>query len=442
MRIKRYWMAFLPPVLVLALLVYKTRFFVSVAALSPQLLVFSAVLFVVSTVYLWRRFVVKPAQEFLRSINRAIQGDFMARFSCEPKNANFIPLSKSFNQFMAIMENQTSELIQSRTMQSELYENEKIYRTALELTCERVFEADLTHNKFLYGLESYNRVFPFLQSEMYDEVLKTIAEHTVHKEDAEKFYSTLSRSNLMNTFTSGATKEINMEYRQKTSDREIQWMAATLILLCGHGENDLTVVGYVKNIDKRKRHELEIIQQSQKDGLTGIYNKSVTQSLIESFLADDGVKGNHAAVMLDIDDFKHINDTLGHIEGDYALAQVAARMQLLFQSTDILGRVGGDEFFLLIKNYGSKEALLEKLEKLSDACRQICLGRDGICTITGSIGAALYPQDGTSYRDLYRKADKALYHSKKHGKNRFSFYKNTLEEENAPQKIYSVRLSR
>lgn len=442
MKFERYWMAFLPPVLVLALLAYETAFFTSANPLSPQLLLFSAALFVASAVYLWRRFVVKPAQEFLRSINRAIQGDFMARFSCEPKNANFLPLSKSFNQFMAVMENQTSELIQSRTMQSELYENEKIYRTALELTCERVFEADLTHNRFLYGLESYNRLFPFLQSEMYDEVLKAIAEQTIHREDAEMFYSTLSRSNLMNIFASGTTKEINVEYRQKTSDCEIQWMAATLILLCGHDKNDLTVIGYVKNIDKRKRHELEIIQQSQKDGLTGIYNKSVTQSLIESFLAADGIKGDHAAVMLDIDDFKHINDTLGHIEGDYALSQVATRMQILFQSTDILGRVGGDEFFLLIKNYGSKEALREKLEQLSDVCRQICLGRDGIYTITGSVGVALYPQDGTSYQDLYRKADTALYHSKEHGKNRFSLYEDTLKKETAPQKIYSIRLSR
>lgn len=442
MKIRKYGAAFLPPILALIPFALETNFFTSVRSCSPLLLALCSLLFVASSVYIWSFVVVNPARAFLHTINRAIEGDFLARFSCEKRNANFFPLSHSFNKFMTIMENQTTELLRNRAAQSQLYEHEKIYRTALELTCERVFEADLTHNRFLYGLEVYSRVFPFLKTEMYDEMVKEIADRTVFKEEAEAFRSTFSRANLISVFSSGSTKEITMEYRQQTSERTFQWMLITVISICSGEAGNLTVIGYVKNIDERKRHELEMVRQSQKDGLTGLYNKVVTQSLVESYLSGDGLNGKHAVIMLDVDDFKNINDSLGHIEGDYALAQVANRMQSLFRSTDILGRVGGDEFLILIKNYGSKGALNARLESLSAACRQVCLGRDGLYSVTGSIGVALYPQDGTTYRELYQKADDALYRSKGGGKNRFSFYEDLLTAANAQSGAYSMRLSR
>lgn len=433
MKIKKYWMISLPLLLTVFVLVYLTNGF-SANFLSLPMLILPALALVVTLGYIWNYFTVKPAEDFVRTINRAIHGDFRARFSCGRENTNFYPLSQSFNQFMTVMERQTNELTQNRHLQNQLYENEKVYRTALELTCERVFEADLIHNKFLYGQDSYNKIFPFLETELYDEIIKSIAENATHEDDAEKYYQTFCRSNLMNLFASGETTEVNLEYRQKTLPYGTQWVAATVILLSGNDDDSMTAIGYVKNIDERKQRELEILKQSQKDGLTGIYNKLVTQSFIESFLSGEGRDGTHAAIMLDIDNFKHINDSLGHIEGDYALAQVACHMQNLFRSSDVLGRIGGDEFFVLLKNYSSIESLQEKLGMLSAMFRQIYLGRDGSYSISGSIGVALYPQDGAGYGELYQKADIALYYSKEHGKNRYTLYKDMLEEETTLEK--------
>lgn len=416
MKNKCYWIAgvsFLPS---LAVLYAETRGFVP-GALTYGTLIVAAIVLLVTLIFVWYRFVAEPSQNFLNTLNRAIHGDFRARFSCGRENENFYRLSQSFNQFMTVMEKQTDELVKNRHLQNQLYENEKIYRSALELTCERVFEVDLTHNKLVYGQSTYNRVFPFLKTELYEEIIKSISENAIHEEDAVKFLGTFCRANLMSQFGTSDTTEINLEYRQTTANGESRWMAATLIHLANNSDDSLKAIGYVKNIDERKQHELEVLKQSQKDGLTGLYNKLVTQTLIESHLAGEGNKGSHAAIMLDIDNFKGINDTLGHIQGDAALAQVAEGLQDVFHRTDIVGRIGGDEFFILVKNYASIEALTEKLDLLCGMFRQIHLGKDTEHPISGSIGVSLYPQDGKNYAELYQKADAALYQAKAQGKN-------------------------
>ena len=421
MKGKSFWFlicCFLPPVLVCAGITKGFR----QELLSPEvLLIFSAVLLLLLLVA-WYRYVDRPTFDFLNAINRAIRGDYRARFSCCAENDNFRKLSAAFNQLMSCVESQTEELTENRHLQTQLYENEKIYRSALELTCERVFEADLTHNRLIYGHHIYQRAFPFLKTEMFDDMIRSIADRAVFEEDAEKYYNTFSRRSLLGAFRASGATEINLEYRQKNPSGDLSWVSATVILLSGSQDDDsLKVIGYVKNIDAKKRQELEILKQSQKDGLTGIYNKKFTQSLIEEFLSGEGASGRHAAIMVDIDNFKQINDTFGHIQGDAALALVAQRLAGLFRSTDIVGRIGGDEFFVLMQNYSSADSLIEKLYAVRDLFGKIRL-EEADTRVSGSIGVSLYPEDGTDYRELYKKADVALYYSKAHGKDRFYLY--------------------
>lgn len=416
MKHKSYWIVGISVVPFFIMLYAETRGSFQEGLALGQLIL-PILVFLATLLLIWRRWVAEPAENFLKAINRAIHGDYRARFSCGRENEDFYRLSQSFNQLMITVEKQTDELVKNRHLQNQLYENEKIYRSALELTCERVFEADISHNKLIYGQSAYNRIFPFLKTELYDEIIKSIAEHAIHTEDAKKFRDTFCRSHLTELFSAKDTAEINLEYRQIMADSEARWMNATLIHLVNHSDDSLKVIGYVKDIDERKQHELEVLTQSQKDGLTGLYNKCVTQSLIESYLAGEGSKNKSAAIMLDIDNFKSINDTLGHIQGDAALTQVAQGLQNLFRTTDIAGRIGGDEFFVLLKNYTSLETLTEKLDSLCNMFDKIRLGEDSSYHISGSIGVSLYPQDGKTYCELYQKADTSLYHAKAHGKD-------------------------
>ena len=317
--------------------------------------------------------------------------------------------------------------MENRRLQNQLYENEKVYRSALELTCERVFEADLTHNRMIYGLGMYKRAFPYLKTEMFDDIIRLIAQNSVLPEDAEKYYASFGRNALAASFGKPDSAEVSLEYRQKGPDGGSFWVSATVIHLNNLPGESLKVIGYVKNINERKMQDLELLKQSQKDGLTALYNKKVTQSLIEGYLSGEGAGGRHAVVMVDIDNFKHINDTYGHMRGDDALVEVSKRIQEFFRSTDIAGRIGGDEFLILLKNYASADMLVRKMEALGSLLRDVPLtggeqDPGGCGGFSGSIGVSLYPEDGATYEELFQKADLSLYFSKAHGKDRFTLY--------------------
>lgn len=407
-----------------AVLAAETKGFTS-RSIPYWALAFPAVLLIGSLLLVWYRSVVRPTEEFLTTINRAINGDYRARFSWdECCGVCFGRLSKAFNQFMSCVESQTEELVRNRHRQNQLYENEKVYRSALELTCERVFEADLTHNRMIYGMVAYRRAFPYLKTEMYDDIVRMIARESVYQEDVERFYAAFCRSGLTAAFRKQDSTEITLEYRQKREAGNPFWVSATVIHLNDSPDESMKVIGYVKNIDARKTRDLELLRQSQKDGLSGLYNKKVTQSLIESYLAGEGSGGRHAVIMVDIDNFKRINDTFGHLCGDDALVEISERIRTFFRATDIAGRIGGDEFLILLKNYTSPDALVRKMEALGALLRNVPLKDEAGAPrgFSGSVGVSLYPQDGTTYEELFRKADLPLYYSKAHGKDRFSLY--------------------
>jgi diguanylate cyclase (GGDEF)-like protein len=434
LKIKYYWMipaSFIPAAIFI--LTQKPDFF-SKGLFFNDLIAPTGIL-LLTLLLVWEKYCVAPARNFHNTITRVIHADYRARFSCDKNNTTFHQLSLSFNQFMTIVEKQTDELAENRHLQNQLLDNEKIYRTALELTCERVFEADLNHNRLIYGQEIYNRTFPFLKTELYSDLVKSIAENAVYYEDAEQYYSSVRRENLINVFTTTDTTEVNVEFRQLTENGKDIWVSATIIHLSDEDSRSLKVIGYVKNIDARKRSELEIYKQSQRDGLTMLYNKMVTQSMIEDFLNGEGCSGKHAAIMLDIDNFKLINDTLGHIQGDATLLRVAERLRCLFMDTDIVGRIGGDEFFILFKNYGSYEELLQKLNSICNMFKGIFFEEGEKYKISGSIGVALYPEDGKNYGELYKKSDDALYVAKRNGKNCYFICNNCFGLKSADTEI-------
>lgn len=393
----------------------------------------------ISAFFVCYSFYSKPIRNLLYSIRRSMKGDYRARFSCSDFN-DMSMISSAYNQLMSKIEQHTEELKQSRLIQNQMYENEKIYRSALELTSERLFEADLSHNRFDYGLEIYNHAFPFLKSEMFSEIVEEIAQNAVMPEDAEKYRQTFSRANLMRVFKENKVHEVSLDYRQLGANNSCYWINTTIIHLANASNNSLKIIGYVKNIDAQKRHELEILKQSQKDSLTGLYNKIVTQSLIEDYICGEGHEKNHALIMMDVDNFKSINDTYGHIQGDNTLIEISSRLPKIFRSTDIIGRIGGDEFFILMKDFNTEEQLIEKLTALCKMFSEIRIGENKERKISGSIGVAAYPKDGITFHDLYKKADTSLYYAKEHGKDCFYIHDRCIGSQNGCEKIDSASI--
>ncbi len=172
------------------------------------------------------------------------------------------------------------------------------------------------------------------------------------------------------------------------------------------------------------------------DQLTGILNKISFQEFTDNRLKNSLSIEPHALILIDLDNFKGINDTLGHAYGDKVLAKVGAIMRASFSSEDFLGRIGGDEFCILINtlpenNTSYEDFVSSKCEKLCTAFRNNYTGKDGKYKVSASIGVSLFSQHGTTFDELYAASDKALYKSKQKGKDRYTFFN---PEENYDEK--------
>jgi len=189
------------------------------------------------------------------------------------------------------------------------------------------------------------------------------------------------------------------------------------------GENEpIFAVG--KAIDIQEQKELEL--KAKTDLLTSCFNKITTEMEISNIFESSKENQEHLLFIIDIDDFKNVNDNLGHHFGDLVLIEVANKLKVNFRNQDIVGRIGGDEFIVLAKDISDMNIAIKKAEDISNSFYNTYSNENKEYKISASIGIARYPSDGKTYNDLYKAADKALYESKRSGKNCYTFYSDKL----------------
>jgi diguanylate cyclase (GGDEF)-like protein len=207
-------------------------------------------------------------------------------------------------------------------------------------------------------------------------------------------------------------------------DPDYRWYRFTIKTDRGAVDSEYrSAVGKVEDISTIKIANQRLIDKAERDPLTRLYNKSATKTLIQSFLRTDSRETYDAFIIVDVDNFKHVNDTLGHLFGDSFLTDLAQEMQDLFRANDVIGRIGGDEFIVFLRGMNHKSHIESKA---SDICKIFSLIYsdeldDGV-KVSGSLGIALFPKDGDTFDELYKKADIALYKSKRAGKSCYTFY--------------------
>lgn len=166
------------------------------------------------------------------------------------------------------------------------------------------------------------------------------------------------------------------------------------------------------------------------DALTGLYNRMAFFKYTTEILSDSpgGLK-NHAVIFIDLDGFKSINDTLGHDYGDMLLKAVSSKLASFINEDDILARNGGDEFVIFKRQITDREALEDFLTTLVSIATHPFVLNDETVHITLSAGVALFPQNGLSLSELMKNADIAMYSSKNTGKNSYTFFSSSMEDE-------------
>ena len=178
----------------------------------------------------------------------------------------------------------------------------------------------------------------------------------------------------------------------------------------------------IYDIDELKRDALTMKKQAQLDSLTKLLNKASAQQAIMDYLETQQTGTLSALLVMDLDNFKSVNDSLGHLYGDAVLTQVGTTLRNLFRSQDIIGRIGGDEFLILLKDIPSKELVLERCQLMVDTFREQLTRLMPKLQVSVSVGAALTPTHGVTFADLFHHADEALYAAKRAGKCQYHLY--------------------
>ena len=182
------------------------------------------------------------------------------------------------------------------------------------------------------------------------------------------------------------------------------------------------IVGIIINIDAEKQAERKLRERAERDPLTGLLDKQTARKQIEEYLAQASGVEPCAMLILDLDDFKQVNDRHGHLLGDELLTKAARKIEKRFRSQDIVARIGGDEFLVFLRGFSDRTLLENRCHQLLRDLRTVCAERRIQPSLSGSIGIAVSPEHGVDYETLFRHADEALYLAKAQGKNRAAFF--------------------
>ncbi len=188
-------------------------------------------------------------------------------------------------------------------------------------------------------------------------------------------------------------------------------------------DEGLWVVAAVRDVSERRHFEEQILHQATHDALTGLPNRLLYRQLLEQAMRQAERDETLLAVLfLDLDGFKTINDTLGHGAGDALLVQVAARIRGALRASDVVGRLGGDEFTILLAGIRHVHVISQIADNILAAIARPYEVEGREVNITASIGITVFPLDDANADSLLRNADTAMYHAKQEGRNRYSYY--------------------
>ena len=191
----------------------------------------------------------------------------------------------------------------------------------------------------------------------------------------------------------------------------------------------LIIIIYIINRVSFTKESMELQNKAETDLLTELLNKISTENKIKEYLEGEGRDKTSMMCVLDIDNFKKINDTMGHAFGDEVLATLGKRIRTEFRVTDIIGRTGGDEFIIFLKDLKDDVVIEREAGRVAGFFKDFTVGTYTKYSPTASIGAAIYSRDGSDYESLYKAADAALYKAKKRGKNQLAFFSEATEED-------------
>ncbi len=292
-----------------------------------------------------------------------------------------------------------------------LEEEKEMYKLFMEDSRDIVFYCDVKTHEYTWP-PFYEERFGIVPPRfVYDGKEKEAFSAIIADEDLALFIRAMDA-------LKGSSKKSEMSVRLKTADG-YKWHRVKLSSMEKNGKIYRTL-GRMTDIDKEVNQMRQLSDASMRDKLTGLYNKNTFYTLVDKYIKDNGKRA--ILLFFDLDNFKSVNDQMGHLAGDEILINVADSIKHIFRSDDIVARFGGDEFIIFVKDSDEKIAS-GKIQSLREEITRIKQEYHAENTgLSACIGVSIYPGDAQDVEQLVAKADEAMYYVKQNGKDGHAFY--------------------
>lgn len=313
-----------------------------------------------------------------------------------------------------------TDVTEQRAITEELRLSLERHRIIMEQTSDIIFEWDIENDRVMWS-DNWEKKFGY--KPFYKNVKEEITENEhIHQED---------RNELLNLYYLLLSDHsyVEAEIRIQRSDGMFLWCRIRASLQLGLEGDKKKVIGVIMDINDVKCEAEKLKERAEKDALTGVYNKGTVEMMAAQYFAHMQEQETAAFFMIDIDDFKYINDVYGHLSGDVLLTEIAMGLRRIFRAEDIIGRIGGDEFAVIMKGISEKNIVEQKAKEIINIFKQLL--KEESYVFSSSIGIAFVPDDGHDFESVYKNADIALYQAKASGKDTWRIYENGLRMEGA-----------
>jgi len=308
---------------------------------------------------------------------------------------------------------------QREIMLEAIRQGEEKYRTILESIQEGYFEVDL-NGKFTFCNNSMSRLTGCSKEELLGMNHKQFTNEDTAKEVFQAFD---------NVYTTGEPSK-GFDWQIIRKDGGEGFVEASVTLQKDSSGKPTGFKGMIRDITERKRTEQQINYMATHDVQTGLSNRLMfSQLLNQAIRSAQRHKKQLAVFFIDLDRFKTINDSLGHEAGDRLLKEMARRFKRLLRTVDVVGRLGGDEFIILIEEVDELSQIANIAHKILTTTIQPMVLTGEECRVTASIGISIYPGDGTDEQTLIKNADIAMYFAKEEGRNNYQFYSKDIQSQ-------------
>lgn len=316
------------------------------------------------------------------------------------------------NQIIGMVENITEEKENEYKL-----ENERQYREAMIAKALSWIEVDLTNNRMISvdgeAIET---------SEDYETFFRKLVHDRVYIEDIPHILDICSIEHLYTSYYQNGISNFQVEYRRWVNGNWI-WSLSSIYLTLDTQIGALKMMLVSHDNNARKMEEIKLVYRAERDLLTSLYNRSTAENLIDDYIKNHRDDYKAALILIDLDNFKLVNDRMGHLKGDEVLQTVANILKDSFRSSDIISRLGGDEFVVFMKDLKDDAIIYSHMKELVEKLQLKYENENISIQVSGSIGIALVPEHGEKFKELYKKADAALYHVKEESKNGYYVYR-------------------